>query len=90
MKAKPAKKPLASKPWGPKAVKAKLVRIGNSRGVRLPKTIIEQASRSTGRQGQIALDHLRSIDKSRLVKRLGDLDTATGQRIAATLVEMFR
>jgi mRNA interferase MazF len=37
-----------------------------------------------------ALDHMRSIDKSRLAKRLGSLDAATGARIAATLVEMFR
>ena len=43
-----------------------------------------------GRQGQIALDQIRSIDKSRLVKRLGNLDAATGARVAATLVEMFR
>ena len=43
-----------------------------------------------GRQGQVALDHLRALDKSRLVKRLGTLDAATGARIAATLVEMFR
>ena len=43
-----------------------------------------------GRQGQIALDHLRAIDKSRLVKRLGNLDAATGSRVASTLVEMFR
>ena len=43
-----------------------------------------------GRHGQIALDHLRSIDKSRLVKRLGNIDTATGARVAATLEEIFR
>jgi mRNA interferase MazF len=43
-----------------------------------------------GRQGQIALDHLRSIDKSRLIKRLGNLDMGAGTRIAATLVEIFR
>jgi mRNA interferase MazF len=43
-----------------------------------------------GRQRQIALDHIRSIDKSRLVKRLGNLDAVTGRRVAATLVEMFR
>ena len=43
-----------------------------------------------GRQGQIALDHIRAIDKACLVKRLGSLDIATGARVAATLVEMFR
>lgn len=43
-----------------------------------------------GRQGQIALDHIRSIDKSRLAKRLGNLDAAAAARVSATLVEMFR
>jgi mRNA interferase MazF len=43
-----------------------------------------------GRQGQVALDQVRSIDKSRLLKRLGTLDVATGARVAATLVEIFR
>jgi mRNA interferase MazF len=43
-----------------------------------------------GRQGQIALDHIRSIDKSRLAKRLGNLDASTAARVSATLVEMFR
>ena len=48
------------------------------------------ACKFAGRHGQIALDQMRSIDKSRLAKRLGSLDAATGARIAATLVEMFR
>jgi mRNA interferase MazF len=48
------------------------------------------ACKFAGRHGQVALDHMRSIDKSRLAKRLGSLDAATGARIAATLVEMFR
>jgi mRNA interferase MazF len=43
-----------------------------------------------GRQGQIALDHLRAIDKSRLAKRLGHLDAAARARVTSTLVEMFR
>jgi mRNA interferase MazF len=43
-----------------------------------------------GKQGQIALDHIRSIDKSRLAKRLGNLDAPTAARVSATLVEMFR
>jgi mRNA interferase MazF len=43
-----------------------------------------------GRQGQIALDQVRTIDKSRLIKRLGNLDAASAERVTATLVEMFR
>ncbi|QDK82446.1 type II toxin-antitoxin system PemK/MazF family toxin [Spirosoma sp. KCTC 42546] len=42
-----------------------------------------------GRVGQIALDQERSVDKSRLVKKLGRLDEAANQQICATLVEMF-
>lgn len=39
--------------------------------------------------GSVALDHLRAIDKSRLVRRIGRATPATGAEIADTLVEMF-
>ena len=40
-------------------------------------------------QGQVALDHLRGMDKARLFRRLGDLDTVTAQATVAALLEMF-
>ena len=39
--------------------------------------------------GQIALDHLRGVDKARLVRRLGRLDATQAKTILAVLVEMF-
>ena len=34
-----------------------------------------------GVTGQIALDHVRSVDKGRLVRRLGQLDPATAKTV---------
>jgi len=45
--------------------------------------------RFAGRSGEIALDQIRAIDRSRLLKRLGDLDVATGESLSRTLVKMF-
>lgn len=41
------------------------------------------------RDGQVALDQNRSVDKSRLVKKIGQLDEAISQQVCATLVAMF-
>ena len=41
------------------------------------------------KDGQIALDQLRCIDKTRLVKRLGKAPEETCQTVSETLVEMF-
>ena len=46
-------------------------------------------NRFGGKDGEIALDHIRSIDKSRLGRRLGKLDKATASATSAVLVEMF-
>ncbi len=42
-----------------------------------------------GKQGQAALDQLRTIDKSRLVKKLGNVKPATSEEISKALIEMF-
>lgn len=39
--------------------------------------------------GQVALDQLRSIDKQRLIKKMGNLPELTSKIIALTLMEMF-
>jgi mRNA interferase MazF len=39
--------------------------------------------------GEIALDQVRAVDKSRLVKRLGKLDAATADAVLDTLGELF-
>jgi mRNA interferase MazF len=41
------------------------------------------------RSGRIALDQLRAIDGSMIVRRLGNLDTRTAQKTLDTLAEMF-
>jgi mRNA interferase MazF len=47
------------------------------------------AVRFGGKQGQIALDQLRTIDKGRIVRRLGKAKEATAADVSAALVEMF-
>jgi mRNA interferase MazF len=42
-----------------------------------------------GKTGEIALDQLRTVDKVRLVKRLGKLDLATADAVLDTLGELF-
>jgi len=42
-----------------------------------------------GKTGEIALDQIRAVDKTRLVKRLGKLDSATDDVALDTLGEMF-
>ena len=45
--------------------------------------------KATRKVGQIVLDQIRTVDKSRLVKREGKIDDATAQRVLALLGEMF-
>ena len=40
--------------------------------------------------GQIVLDQIRTVDKTRLVKRLGSLTPTVGVHILAVLNEMFQ
>ncbi len=42
-----------------------------------------------GKKGQIVLDQIRTVDKKRLVKVLGKIDTQTADRVLETLTEMF-
>ena len=42
-----------------------------------------------GKAGQVALDHIRSVDKSRLVRKLGVLSAATAQAVCAKLLDLF-
>ena|ERR1700744_5144831 len=41
------------------------------------------------KQGQIALDHIRSISKMRLIKKIGTMDEKTCRQVCETLAEMF-
>ena len=42
-----------------------------------------------GKKGQIVLDQIRTIDKTRLIKRLGKIDKNTAQKVLGLLSEMF-
>jgi len=42
-----------------------------------------------GKVGEVALDQMRAVDKSRLVRRLGKLDARTADVVLDTLAEMF-
>ncbi len=42
-----------------------------------------------GKSGEIALDQIRAVDKSRLVKRLGKLGSETASEVLDTLGELF-
>ena len=41
------------------------------------------------KKGQVAIDQLRTLDKKRLVKKLGKLDTTTCRKICNTLQSFF-
>lgn len=41
------------------------------------------------KDGQVALDQIRTVDQSRLVKKLGALDGPTADRLLEVLQEMF-
>ena len=41
------------------------------------------------KQGQIVLDQIRTVDKTRLVKKLGMLDKQTQEKVLSILSEMF-
>jgi mRNA interferase MazF len=45
--------------------------------------------RFQGKDGQVVLDQLRTIDKVRLVKRLGQVSATTQKTILQILAEMF-
>lgn len=42
-----------------------------------------------GKDGQVVLDQLRTVDKVRLVKRLGRIEAQTAETVLAVLAELF-
>ena len=45
--------------------------------------------RFQGKSGQIVLDQLRAVDKTRVVKRLGRISPRTQEEVLSALAEMF-
>jgi mRNA interferase MazF len=42
-----------------------------------------------GRNGQVALDQLRTVDRERLARRLGALEPSAARKVLDTLAQMF-
>ena len=42
-----------------------------------------------GKQGEVVLDQIRTVDQSRLTRRLGQLDRSTAAKVLRVLQEMF-
>lgn len=42
-----------------------------------------------GKKGQIVLDQIRTVDKSRLIKKLGSISSSAEEKILGVLQEMF-
>ena len=57
-----------------------------SKGRNYPTRI---ACRFKGKRGQVVLDQLRTVDKVRLVKKLGRIEPKIQQTVLAVLQEMF-
>jgi len=47
------------------------------------------ACRFQGKDGQVILDQIRTVDKVRLVKRLGQISASTQKQVLNILAEMF-
>ncbi len=45
--------------------------------------------RFKGKRGQVVLDQIRTVDKERLLKRLGRLDRRSSNNVLSVLAEMF-
>lgn len=42
-----------------------------------------------GKEGQVVLDQIRTVDKARLVKKLGRISASTQKEVLAVLMELF-
>ena len=42
-----------------------------------------------GKEGEIVLDQIRTVDKLRLVKKLGTIHSSTQKKVVSVLLEMF-
>jgi mRNA interferase MazF len=47
------------------------------------------ACKFQGKQGQIVLDQIRTIDKSRLIRKLGRIDSQTQMKVLSVLHDML-
>lgn len=57
-----------------------------TKGLQYPTRIV---CRFEGKDGQIVLDQIRSVDKARLIKKLGTISRQSQDAVFAVLAEMF-
>jgi mRNA interferase MazF len=69
-----------------KLLKTVIVAPMTTKGIKLPSRV---ACRFAGKDGKIVLDQIRSVDKSRLVRKMGDIDKGFGQQALDVLQIMF-
>jgi mRNA interferase MazF len=67
-------------------LKTVLIAPMTTKGFHAPSRVELQFQDKTG---LVLLDQLRSVDKSRLVKKLGTINAKTQKMISSTLVDMF-
>ncbi len=67
-------------------LKTVLIAPMTTKGFHAPSRVELQFQDKTG---LVLLDQLRSVDKSRLVKKLGTIDAKTQKMISSTLVDIF-
>lgn len=67
-------------------IRTSIVAPMNSKGRSYPSRV---PCRFKGKSGQVVLDQIRTVDKRRLVKKLGRIDKRTGARVLQVLGEMF-
>jgi len=58
----------------------------STRGREYPTRV---ACKFQGKQGQVVLDQIRTVDKARLVRKLGRIDSQTQASVLSVLGEMF-
>ncbi len=67
-------------------IKTVIVAPLTSKGISYPTRV---ACKFRGKQGQIVLDQIRTVDKTRLAQRLGKIDSKTQTKVLSVLGEMF-
>lgn len=67
-------------------IKTVIVAPMTSKGTTYPTRV---GCRFQGKAGQVVLDQIRTVDKMRLIKRLGRIDKQTQSEVLSVLGEMF-
>lgn len=67
-------------------IKTVIVAPMTSKGTTYPTRV---SCRFQGKQGQVVIDQIRTVDKTRLIKKLGRIDKQTQTEVLSILGEMF-